>query len=50
MKVKVLQPFNDLKEDKIRKVGEVFEATKKRFTEIDKALPGYVEEVKKDDK
>lgn len=50
MKAKVLKPFKDLKEDKVREVGEEFEVTKKRFTEIDKKLPGYVEEVKANDK
>lgn len=50
MKVKVLKPFKDLKEDKERQVGDTFEATKKRFAEIDKKLPGYVEEVKADGK
>lgn len=46
MKIKVLQPFYDLKEEKERKVDEIFEATKKRFDEINKKLPGYLEEFK----
>lgn len=46
MKIKVLKPFRDLKENTERKVGDEFTVTKKRFDEIDKGLPGYVEEVK----
>lgn len=39
MKVKVLKPFEDLKEGVIRQVDEVFEATKTRFSELQAALP-----------
>lgn len=48
MKYKVLQPFHDLEHDVDRAVDEVVEATKKRFNEIKKKLPDYVEEVKED--
>lgn len=34
MKVKTLIRFKDLEKDMIREVGEVFEATKKRATEL----------------
>ncbi len=34
MKVKTLIRFKDLEKDTIREVGEVFEATKKRATEL----------------
>ncbi len=34
MKVRVLSKFNDLKEGKIREVGEVFIVSKKRYEEI----------------
>ncbi|MGT2947166.1 hypothetical protein [Streptococcus chenjunshii] len=46
MKVKVLKDFKDLKENLIRRTGEEFEASKKRFDEIKAKLPSYVEEVK----
>lgn len=34
MKVKTLIRFRDLKEDKVREVGDTFEVTTKRFEEI----------------
>lgn len=34
MKVKTLIQFKDLEKDTIREVGEVFEVTKKRATEL----------------
>lgn len=46
MKVKVLEKFKDLKENLIRNPGDEFTLTKKRFEEIDKKLPGYIEEIK----
>lgn len=49
MKYKVLQPFHDLEHGVDRAVDEVVEATKKRFNDINKKLPGYVEEVAEDD-
>lgn len=49
MKVKVLKHFRDLQENVIRNPGEVFSVTKKRFSEIDKALPDFIEEVVSDD-
>lgn len=50
MKVKVLKHFRDRQEDVIRNPGEIFTVTKKRFSEIDKGLPGYVKEVVEDEK
>ncbi len=52
MKIKVLKEFKDLAENKLRKVGDEFEVTKKRFEEIDTKLRekykdvAWVEEVK----
>ena len=46
MKVKVLKPFFDVKEQVNRHVGEVFECTPDRFSEILSILPCWVEEVK----
>lgn len=46
MKVKVLERFRDLKEDVIRNPGDEFILNKKRFEEINKKLPGYLEEIK----
>ncbi|MBU5439499.1 hypothetical protein KQI42_15900 [Tissierella sp. MSJ-40] len=47
MKVKVLNKFNDLKENKIREVGEIFEVPKKRYEEINSTSHGtLIEEVK----
>lgn len=37
MKAEAIERFSDLKEGKIRKVGDVFEVTQKRFDEL-KAL------------
>lgn len=48
MKYKVLQPFHDLEHNVDRAKGDIVTATKKRFNEIDKKLPGYIEEVKED--
>lgn len=45
MKVKTTIKFKDLKENKIREIGEEFTCTKKRFKEIQE----YVEEVKAKD-
>ena len=41
--IKVLKGFYDLKEGVFRSVGQEFEATKERFDEINRALPGFVE-------
>lgn len=41
--IKVLKGFYDLKEGVFRSVGQVFEATKERFDEINEALPDFVE-------
>ncbi|WP_183121933.1 MULTISPECIES: hypothetical protein [Streptococcus] len=49
MKVKTLLRFKDLKEDKIREIGDEFEVTKTRFKEIDENLPNFIEEVKADE-
>ena len=52
MKVKVLKEFKDKETGKIRKPGEVFTLTKKRFDEIEKTLvkttskKGWLEEIK----
>jgi len=47
MKVKTLKTFRDLKDKKIRRKGEIFEVTKKRFEEINSTKHGaLVEEVK----
>lgn len=50
MKAKVLEKFKDLKEDIIRNPGDEFTLTKDRFEEIDKKLPGYLEEIKETNK
>lgn len=50
LKVKTLKPFRDLKENIERKENDEFTVTKKRFEEITKKLPGYIEEVKEDGK
>lgn len=47
MRVKTLSIFHDLKEDVIRQEGDEFEVTQKRFNEIDKVLPGYLEVIDK---
>lgn len=36
MKVKTIKRFRDLKEKKVREVGDEFEVTQKRFDEIQK--------------
>ena len=46
MKAKVLKPFFDVKEQVNRHVGEVFECTSARFSEIVSILPDWVEEMK----
>lgn len=51
MKVKVLRTFNDLKGKVIRKQGEIFEVTKKRYEEINSTSHGdLIEEIKEIDK
>ncbi|MGV3054838.1 hypothetical protein [Streptococcus hyovaginalis] len=50
MKVRTLKPFRDLKENIERQENDEFTVTKKRFEEITKKLPGYVEEVTEDGK
>lgn len=47
MKLKVLKPFGDHKENIIRQVGEVFEVSKIRFDELSASVPAdFYEEVK----
>lgn len=46
MKVKVLEKFKDLKENTLRNQGDEFTLTKDRFEEINKKLPGCLEEIK----
>ena len=46
MKVKVLEKFKDLKENTLRNPGDEFTLTKDRFEQINKKLPGYIEEIK----
>lgn len=52
MKAKVLKKFKDRETGKIRKPGEVFTLTRKRFDEIGKTLEmatntkGWLEEIK----
>lgn len=51
MKVKVIRKFIDLKEDKTREIGEVFETAKKRYEEINSTSHGIlIEEIKGMDK
>lgn len=52
MRVKVVTEFIDLKNNKKRrKVGEIFEVTKKRFEEINSTSFGFlVEEIKEENK
>ena len=51
MKVKTIVKFRDLKEKKLRKIGEEFEVTKKRFEEINSTKYGkLVEEIKEEKK
>lgn len=47
MKVKTIVRFKDLKEDKIREIGETFIISKKRADEILKK-GAYIEEIKED--
>ena len=47
MKVKAVRKFIDLKENKTRKIGEIFEVTDKRYEEINSTSYGIlIEEVK----
>lgn len=46
MKAKVLEKFKDLKEGVIRNPGDELTLTKERFEEINRKLPGYLEEIK----
>ncbi len=47
MKVKTLVKFKDLKEKKLREVGEEFEVSKTRYKEINSTKHGkLVEEIK----
>lgn len=47
MEARVLRTFNDVKGNKIRKTGEIFEVTKKRYEEINSTKHGQlVEEIK----
>lgn len=51
MKVKTLKQFRDLKEDKMRQVGDEFIVNKERFKEIQEKLKevedtDWIEEVK----
>ncbi|HEL0676291.1 TPA: hypothetical protein TUW56_000894 [Streptococcus equi subsp. zooepidemicus] len=47
MKLKVLKPFGDHKENVIRQVGDVFEVSKARFDELSVSVPAdFYEEVK----
>lgn len=51
MKVKTIVKFKDLKEKKLREVGEEFEVSKERFKEINSTKYGkLVEEVKEEKK
>lgn len=51
MKVKAVKKFKDLKDKKVREIGDVFEVNKKRFEEINSTEYGkLVEEVKEDKK
>lgn len=52
MRVKVVTEFIDLKNNKKRrKVGEIFEVTKKRYEEINSTSFGFlVEEIKEENK
>lgn len=34
MKVKVIERFRDLKEDKIREIGDIFEVSKDRYSTL----------------
>lgn len=49
MKVTVIMPFKDKKENKVRNTGDVFDCTEERFAEI-KAAGRFVKAVKEDQK
>lgn len=49
MKAKVIVKFKDKETGKVRKVGEIFDCTKKRFEEI-LTVGKFVEEAKADSK
>ena len=44
MKVKALRKFTDLKEDKLREKGAVFEVTEERFIELNSTMHGALVE------
>lgn len=47
MKLKVLKPFGDHKENVVRQAGDVFEVSKARFDELSVSVPAdFYEEVK----
>lgn len=48
MKVRVLKPFNDAKEKKVRRTGDVFECSEERFDEITKETK-YIEKIPGDE-
>lgn len=48
MKVKVVKPFYDMKEQVNRHAGEVFECTSSRFSEIVSILPEWIQEMKEE--
>lgn len=51
MRVKTIVKFKDLKEKKLREIGEEFEVSKERFKEINSTKYGkLVEEVKEEKK
>ncbi len=51
MRVKTIVKFKDLKEKKLREVGEEFEVSKERFKEINSTKYGQlVEEIKEEKK
>lgn len=51
MKAKAIVKFRDLKEKKLRQIGEEFEVSKERFKEINSTKYGVlVEEVKEEKK
>ncbi|GAX47309.1 hypothetical protein [Pseudolactococcus reticulitermitis] len=43
MEIKVLTDFVDFSVNRTRHVGEVFEVTEERFSELNAALPDFVE-------
>lgn len=42
MKVKTVQPFIDILNNKLRGVGDVFDVTKKRYHELNNTIHGVV--------